>query len=587
MQIQPEPRCRVSGCHFMCLFAGGRQFGNFHSQLHKVLVSPAEWVLILVVCGVLSLGQVGPDGIQLRLICCQAGSQLTQDVHMPSVVTVIIDIDQVGVGIAKTLAADIGHPAQMLCVGQLRRGGSGIGGGQVLCPNGAGQGGTTFVFSPIQMLVGLHGIQLPVDEPGGGPETPGHQYLRGENLIQTAEDIQALVPRLGVVSLAGLGPELLRVIVLDGILDVDADLGLDVRRTGESGLLPGLVIPVTAAVEPFEPGGHPDVSLVIAQSHQNIVVPSGFDQIFQCFGFDIKLSCRKRDGITKLRTLGEEHIEFGTNVLVADGELCVTIREDAQRTGGPEELPTNFAEAQDQNMEFVIVDVFMERDIPKQIIAGGPETIQQPQLGIGEDQSLDLFCFLLRRAVGVAYCDLFLLVQGIPQMVDEHGSGFRFGEEVQLLLEHIVPGLPQRTKQPFVLDRLQELLHPLEILIGGFRQEEKAHPAESAKGPDEEAVFRFGMEVVVECSDVIQDLRRLVSASGAQEDEYASIPLFFQLLVDALGHADAVGVQLGEDVPVPAENRDMMGQMIPQKDRCGSHGGKGDKNRKYTGTDSQ
>ena len=95
------------------------------------------------------------------------------------------------------------------------------------------------------------------------------------------------------------------------------------------------------------------------------------------------------------------------------------------------------------------------------------------------------------------------------------------------------------------------------------------------------------MEVVVERSDVIQDLRRLVSASGAQKDKYAGIPLFFQLLVDALGHADTVGVQLGEDVPVPAENRDMMGQMVPQKDRCGSHGGKGDKNRKYAGTDSQ
>ena len=137
-------------------------------------------------------------------------------------------------------------------------------------------------------------------------------------------------------------------------------------------------------------------------------------------------------------------------------------------------------------MELAVVDVFMEGGIPQQVVAGGPEAVQQPQFRVLE---------------------AFAVLQKSAQMVDEHGSGFCFREEVQLLLEHIVPGLPQRTKQPFVLDRLQELSHPLEILIGGFRQEEKAHPAESAKGPDEEAVFRFGVEVVVECSDVIQDLR--------------------------------------------------------------------------------
>ena len=118
-------------------------------------------------------------------------------------------------------------------------------------------------------------------------------------------------------------PEAISIGVLYVILDVDADLGLDIRRA-----FPCQILPMTPAVEPLEPGGDPDVSLVIAQGHQDVVVLSGFDQVFQCFGFDIELSCIKRDGITKLRALGEELIELGANVLVADGELGFTIRED-------------------------------------------------------------------------------------------------------------------------------------------------------------------------------------------------------------------------------------------------------------------
>ena len=53
--------------------------------------------------------------------------------------------------------------------------------------------------TPIQ--AGLRGNHLPVDEPGGIPEIPGHQHPRVENLIQSAEDMQGFVPGLGIFSL--------------------------------------------------------------------------------------------------------------------------------------------------------------------------------------------------------------------------------------------------------------------------------------------------------------------------------------------------------------------------------------------------
>ena len=67
---------------------------------------------------------------------------------------------------------------------------------------------------------------------------------------------------------------------------------------------------MTAAVEPLEPGGNADVSLVIAQGYEDVVVLIGFDQIFQFICFKIEFSGMDGDGLAKLRTLRFKHCKF-------------------------------------------------------------------------------------------------------------------------------------------------------------------------------------------------------------------------------------------------------------------------------------
>ena len=368
-------------------------------------------------------------------------------------------------------------------------------------------------------------------------------------------------------------PQTLGVDMLDLILNVDADLRLDILRAGSC-----LVLPVMLTVETLELGGNPDISLVLAQGYEDIVVIIGFYELLQCIGFDIQLPCLELDGLAKLRTLREVHIELGVDLLIADGELCVAIREDAQRTGGSEKFPTDFSEAQDQNVELVfqtgLVNVRVERDIPQQVVAGSSEAVQQSQLGIGEDQSLDLFCFLLRRAVGVAYCDIFLRIQGISQMVDEHGSGFRFREEVKLLLKMAVrQGEAAGLEKAILPGGQEEVLHPLEILIGVLRQEEEPQDMPSAPGPEKEPGFVPGIEEKVDISQLFQKHRVGLVPGSPQEDAQSVF------LCKIFGHADAVGIQLGEEIPFFFEPGNMMGQVVPQQ----SGGGKDRQNRDGTG----
>lgn len=130
-----------------------------------MLIPPAEGVFIFVIGGMVALGQVHPDGIQLLLILRQAGGQLAQDVHVISVSTVVVGIHEISIRMAQPLAADIGHPAQVLRVRKaalvLRLvlllvfcpfcdAADGV--AEVFCSDGAGDGGAALVFAPVKRL---------------------------------------------------------------------------------------------------------------------------------------------------------------------------------------------------------------------------------------------------------------------------------------------------------------------------------------------------------------------------------------------------------------------------------------------------
>lgn len=497
--------------------------------------------------------QLLPDCLELVLGVHQTGGQLAQNIHMSPVFFVVIYIHKVEASLAQALTADIGHPAAVLGIDEVVVLGATIFtkllfplakklqivlcncSNVVLGMSSTCNGGATFVFSPARCNEGAVqiSIQFPVEPASGLPEVLRHQHLLGEHLIQTAEDVE------GFVASKFLFPQAPGVVVLDGVLDVDADLGLDIRNGLRPFLFLRLVCPVQTAVMALQPGGDPDIALVIAQGNQDVVELPPTDQIIQLIRFGIQFHASEDHGAAKFWTLAEKSIQLLAYGKVTEGEFRGAAVEDTQGAGGPEEFPADLAEAQDQNVELSIVDVFIKGLRAQQIIAGGPEPVQEAKLRISE------------AAAGL---------QDLPQVPDEHGGGFGFGEEVQLLLELAVgQGDIAGGEEPLFSGGGEEILHPLEILIGVLRQEEEPQELPSAAGPEKEPGLVAGIEEEGDPLQLLQQVRVRLVPAGPQEDAQAVFA------GEVFRHTDAVGIQIGEEEPFPLAHGDMVGQIVPQK----------------------
>ena len=125
----------------------------------------------------------------------------------------------------------------------------------------------------------------------------------------------------------------------------------------------------------------------------------------------------------------------------------------------------------------------------------------------------------------------------------------------------------------------EEVLHPLEILVGVLRQEEEPQDMPSAPGPEKEPGFVPGIEKKVDISQLFQKCRVGLVPGSPQEDAQSVLP------GKVFRHADAVGIQLGEEIPFLFEPGNMMGQVVPQQPGGGedrqSRDGAGEKLRDH------
>ena len=82
----------------------------------------------------------------------------------------------------------------------------------------------------------------------------------------------------------------------------------------------------------------------------------------------------------------------------------------------------------------------------------------------------------------------------------------------------------------------EEVLHPLEILVGVFGQEEEPQELLSAPGPEEEPGFIPGIEEKVDILQFLQQVRVSPVPVGPQKD--AQVVFAGEIF----RHADAVGI---------------------------------------------